>query len=92
MTGRNGEATIDVWSFVHFASGLLMGLLPIGWFLAVLLIVGYEGLEAGLRRIQTKDGGLFEYESWTNIGMDIVLGVAGYGVIHVAVLPFLPWG
>lgn len=91
MTGRNGEAAIDAWSLVHFAAGLLVGLLPVGWLSAALLLVGYEALEAGLRRIQTKDGGLFEYESWPNIAVDIGLGLAGFGVVHVAVRPFLPW-
>ena len=91
MTGRKGEDAVDWWSLPHFAAGLVLGLLPIGWLLAFVLIVGYEVLEAGLRRIKTADGGLFEYESWRNISVDVFLGLAGYGIMHVAVGPFLPW-
>lgn len=92
MTGRKGEDVLDWWSLVHFASGLLLGLLPIGWGWAFLLIVGYEGLEGGLRRVKTENGGLFEYESWKNIFTDIALGLAGFAIMHLAIFPFLPWG
>ena len=91
MTGRKGEDAFDWWSLVHFASGLLLGLLPIGWLVAAALIVGYEVLEGGLRQVKTANGGLFEYESWTNITSDILLGMAGFAIIHVAIGPFLPW-
>ena len=91
MTARKGEAAIDWWSLPHFAAGLVLGLLPIGWVVATVLIVGYEVVEAGLRRIKTAEGGLFEYESWTNIAVDVVLGLAGFAIIHHAVAPFLPW-
>ena len=91
MTGRKGEAALDWWSLVHFASGLVLGLLPIGWLLAGVGIVGYEVVEGGLRRVKTKDGGLFEHESWPNIAIDVVLGLAGFGLMHVAVAPLLPW-
>lgn len=91
MTGRKGEAAVDWWSLPHFASGLVLGLLPIGWPLAIVLVLGYEVAEAGLRRIKTAEGGLFEYESWPNIGVDVVLGLAGFGIMHAAVAPFLPW-
>lgn len=91
MTGRKGEDALDWWSLPHFATGLILGLLPIGWLLAAGLIVGYEVLEAGLRRIKTEEGGLFEHESYPNIVADVVLGLAGFGIIHLAVAPFLPW-
>jgi hypothetical protein len=91
MTGRKGEDALDWWTLVHFAAGLVLGLLPIGWLWATVIVVGYEVLEGGLRRIKTAEGGLFEYESWTNIAVDIVVGLAGFGVMHVAVGPFLPW-
>ena len=91
MTGRKGKDALDAWSLAHFASGLVLGLLPLGWLTAAALILGYEGVEAGLRRIKTEDGGLFEYESWRNIFVDVVLGFAGYAIVHVVVLPFLPW-
>lgn len=91
MTGRKGEAAVDWWTLVHFAAGLVLGLLPIGWVWATAIILGYEGLEAGLRRVKTKDGGLFEYESWQNIGLDIAIGLAGFAITHLAVGAFLPW-
>lgn len=93
MTGRKGEAAVDWWSLVHFASGLVLGLVPfVGWWWAVAILVGYEGLEAGLRRIKTEDGGLFEYESWMNIAIDVALGLTGFAIVHLALAPFLPWG
>jgi hypothetical protein len=90
-TARKGEKAIDWWSLPHFAAGLLLGLLPLGWVGAAVAIVGYEVFEAALRRVKTEDGGLFEYESWRNIGFDIVLGLAGFGIMHLAIFPFLPW-
>jgi hypothetical protein len=91
VTGRKGEAALDWWSLVHFAAGLVLGLAPIGWLWAAALIVGYEAFEGALRHLKTEEGGLFEYESWPNIGIDIVLGLAGFGIMHAAVEPFLPW-
>src|SRR5688572_22674347 len=57
VAGRKGEKIVDWWSLPHFTSGLLLGLLPVGWLWAFLLIVGYEGFEAALRRVKTEDGG-----------------------------------
>ena len=78
MPGRRGEDPWDNWSWVHIASGIGLGAigLKFGW--ATALIVGFEVMEAILRRFKTTEGGgLFEYESWKNVGGDIVLGVAG---------------
>ena len=91
MTGTKGEKAVDWWSLPHFASGLLLGLLPVGWPWAFGMVIGYECFEAALRRVKTEDGGLFEYESWRNIFVDVVLGLAGYSIMHAAVFPFLPW-
>ncbi len=91
MTGKKGEAAFDAWSFAHFAGGALLGLLPVGWPIVVVLIAGYELLEGGLRRVKNKEGGLFEYESWANIGADLALGLTGYAIMHLALRPFLPW-
>lgn len=93
MTGRKGEKSLDWWSLVHFSSGLLLGLLPIGWGTAALALVAYEAFEGGLRRVKTrgKKDGVFEHESWRNIVADVVLGFAGFGIMHLAVSPFLPW-
>lgn len=91
MTGRKGEDAFDWWSIPHFGSGLLLGVLPIGWLSALVAIVGYEGLEGLLRRIKTEEGGLFEYESWPNVLADILLGIAGFAILHVALRPLVPW-
>lgn len=91
MTGRKGETAIDSWSFAHFLSGLALGAAPLGWWTALSAIVGYEGFEGLLRRIRLKDGGLFEYESWPNIAADIVLGLAGFAILHQFVAPLIPW-
>ena len=91
MTGRKGEQALDGWSFVHFGAGLALGLAPIGWWTATALVVGYEGLEALLRRIKLEDGGLFEYESWANIAADVVLGLLGFALLHHTLARLLAW-
>jgi hypothetical protein len=75
---RKGEAALDAWSWVHLAGGALIGLTGLLWPWALGLIVGFEVLEGGLRRIKRDGEGLFEYESWTNIAADIVVGAVGY--------------
>jgi hypothetical protein len=75
---RKGQAPFDIWSWVHLASGVGLGLLAMPWWLALLALVGYEVLEGGLRRVKLEEGGLFEYESWGNIGADLVVGMLGY--------------
>ncbi|HET6397938.1 MAG TPA: hypothetical protein VFH47_00100 [Candidatus Thermoplasmatota archaeon] len=90
-----GQAPLDWWSLVHVCSGAMLGLAGVSgpWMLAIL--VGYEVLEAGLRRIpRRKDEarGLFEHESWANIAMDVVVGAAGWLVAKpFGPLGFLPW-
>lgn len=69
------------------AAGLAIGLSGLAWVWAIPLIVGFEFLEGGLRRVRTEEGGLFEYESWPNIFADVIIGVAGYLVARYA-LPF----
>jgi hypothetical protein len=91
MTGRKGETAIDSWSFAHFAAGLALGASPLGYWTALVVVVGYEGLEGVLRRVKVQDGGLFEYESWPNIGADIVLGMLGFAILHHFVAPLIPW-
>lgn len=83
MTARKGSGAIDVWSAVHFVSGIGLGVVGLGPWLAIGAIVGFEVLEAALRGIKgKKGGGLFEYESWPNVVADIVVGALGYLVIH----------
>jgi hypothetical protein len=83
MTGRNGENAFDVWSWVHFASGGVLATVVGNWWLGIALLVLYEFVEAGLRRVRLQDGGLFEYESWKNILTDLVVGLAGFAAVHV---------
>jgi hypothetical protein len=88
---KKGEAALDWWSLVHVAAGMGLGLLPIGWLWAVLLIVGFEGVEALLRRVKRHGNGLFEHESWPNIAADVVVGLLGFAAVHHTVGQLLPW-
>jgi hypothetical protein len=74
---------------VHVAAGIAVGLVvrDIVWAMAV--IVGYEVLEAGLRRVKRHGKGLFEYESWPNIWYDVLFG--GVGWLLAQGIPPLPW-
>jgi hypothetical protein len=78
VTGRPGEPPLDPWSVVHVAAGLALGLVVRDALLAFVLILGYEVLEAGLRRVKRGGKGLFEYESWPNIWYDVLFGVVGW--------------
>jgi hypothetical protein len=78
VTYRKGEAALDWWTWVHFGAGCLIGLTGLAWAWALAVIVVYELVEGGLRHIKTEEGGLFEYESWPNIFVDILVGTAGY--------------
>lgn len=78
---RKGEDAFDGWTWVHFASGLALGLIGVKWRWALALLIGFEALEALLRRVKKQGGqGLFEYESWKNIGLDVAAGLIGYGM------------
>lgn len=80
---RKGERAVDWWSIPHFAAGVALGMLGLGWITAAFLIVAYEFVEGGLRRVKLQDGGLFEYESWPNIFMDLVIGFAGFALFRL---------
>ncbi|MHB8634114.1 MAG: hypothetical protein ACYDBQ_09140 [Thermoplasmatota archaeon] len=54
------------------------GIIFSAWWVPLLLFVGFEVLEAMLRRLPTNGGGLFEYESWPNIVADVVVGMAAF--------------
>lgn len=81
---RPGEAPLDAWSLVHAASGAGLALVVGPWYVALGLLVAYEGLEAGLRRIKVEEGGLFEYESWPNIVADVAVGMLGFAVLRAS--------
>jgi hypothetical protein len=81
MSYRKGEAPFDRWSLVHAGSGMVLGLLRLDWLLVLTLLLLYEAFEGFLRRVKTEDGGLFEYESWPNIAIDIAAGMVGYGAM-----------
>jgi len=82
---RAGEDPLDAWSLVHVASGLALGLPGWPWWLVLLLLVAFEALEGVMRRIRPGGEGLFEYESWPNVGMDVVVGMAGFAVASLIV-------
>jgi hypothetical protein len=75
---RKGEAALDRWTWVHLGTGLGLGLVLSRWWVAVVLLIAFEGLEAILRQVRTRKGGLFEYESAANIVADVVVALAGY--------------
>ena len=85
-SGRKGEAPFDRWSWVHAGSGAALGLLVASWWLSLALLVAYEVAEAGLRRVKVEEGGLFEYESWRNIGADLAVGMLGWLSARAALL------
>lgn len=85
VPGGRGYAAFDVWTWVHLASGLALGVLFSSWLLSIGLLVGFEVLEAGLRRLRTKsDRGFFEPESWPNVLVDVLVGAAGVAVVRLA--------
>lgn len=88
MSFRKGEASFDRWSLVHLASGIVLGFLTSSFLLALLALTVYEGFEAVLRRVKRDPAGkgLFEYESWPNIGADILVGMAGFVAARLSLL------
>ena len=82
-----GEAAFDLWSWVHFGSGLALGVVVQSWWLALAALGGFEVAEAVLRRVRRHGRGLFEHESWANIAADILVGAAGWA----ASAWLLPW-
>lgn len=73
---RKGEAAVDAWSWVHLASGVALGAVGFGFLATFGLLVLYEAVEALLRKGRSGVG-VFEYESWTNILVDILVGMLG---------------
>lgn len=70
---------VDRWTFVHVVAGFVLGKLGVGLALAVVILAGFEVLEAFLRRTPGNDGkGLFEFESAQNILADVAFGLLGY--------------
>lgn len=87
MLRRRGESPWDWWTVPHAAAGAALGLLGMGWPWALAVILGFELVEAGLRRVKHEGKGLFEYESWPNIAADVVVAVAAFAVARY-LLPF----
>lgn len=79
---KTGEAPLDQWSSVHFASGWLMGQLCVSPLLFLASVIGFEVLEAFLRHnpdyAKNLPKGFIENESVENVTADIILGVLGY--------------
>ena len=82
---RKGEAALDRWSWAHVGTGAALAKVRVGPWAAVLLLVGFEVLEAGLRRVSLHGSGLFEYESPRNIVADVALGVLAFLVVRAVV-------
>lgn len=73
--------TIDVWTFVHVASGAGLQFLGVRPLPAAALMTAFESVEAILRRHADKDEAgnpLFWAESDLNITVDILAGLLGY--------------
>lgn len=84
---RPGNAALDWWSLVHTASGAALALFIGQWWFALGALVAYEVLEAGLRHVKRHGTGLFEHESWLNIGVDVVVGMLGWLLVALLPLP-----
>lgn len=84
---------MDPWSVVHLLAGGLLGLFIRNAAWAFVLLVAYELLEGGLRRVKRpgqQGKGLFEYESWPNIFLDVLFGMFGWLFAQGAHV-HLPW-
>lgn len=88
MTSRRGEAAFDLWTLVHVATGVALGVLLSSFLLVLALLVAYEGLEGILRHVKRDPNGrgLFEYESWPNILADVLMGQAGFVAVRLGFL------
>lgn len=91
MAKRKGEAALDWWTIPHVASGVLLALLGVPWLVAFAVLVVYEVIEAGLRRVKRGGAGLFEYESWPNIGTDILVAMVGFALTWLWLPDFGVW-
>lgn len=69
---------IDVWTLVHVATGWVLARLGLSFFPVLGLLLGFEVVEAWLRKLKTGGVGLFAPESHGNIVADILAGCAGY--------------
>jgi len=87
------SALVDVWSLVHFSTGVLLGWIMPPW-LAIGLMILWEPLEIFvLSPLLWRRHIVFGYETWRNSLSDIVvdsLGVlCGYLLtMHVIAAPF----
>lgn len=90
---RAGEDPLDAWAVVHGLSGLVLGLVVRNGIVALALLAAYEAAEGLLRRIPRRGTGkgLFEYESWRNIGFDILFGMIGWLFAQGMPAIALPW-
>jgi hypothetical protein len=84
---EKGEATLDRWTAVHFATGYALGKIAKPS-TALLCLIGFEVFEAFLRGNPDKvpgfvPKGYLEHESERNIVADVVAGWAGYGLSRI---------
>ncbi|MBD3247245.1 hypothetical protein GF378_01340 [Candidatus Pacearchaeota archaeon] len=73
---------IDWWSIIHFSSGLFIGLFSIliglqfwpGFFIALLLVTLFEGIEPKIYKLTMRKFS----ETFSNQISDIIIGMLGY--------------
>ncbi|NCN07930.1 hypothetical protein GW933_04600 [Candidatus Falkowbacteria bacterium] len=74
---------IDLWSLVHFCSGLILGFLfatyyhkKLSWLITLSLLIIYEILEVFLTGI------VFVSETYTDKFWDLIIGMAGFFIFY----------
>lgn len=73
-----GVSPLDVWSVAHVASGAALAVMGLNTRWSLVVLIGFEFVEAGLRLVPFGDGPLFEYESFANVVADVFVGLLGY--------------
>lgn len=75
-------AAADSWTVVHVGSGLVLGVLGVPAVLTIAALVGFEVVEAFLRR-EGGRGALFASETPGNVFVDVLAGLVGYAAGRV---------
>ena len=73
-----GVSPLDVWSIAHLLSGAALAIVGLNTRWSLVVLTGFEFVEAGLRLVPSGNGPLFEYESFANIVADVFIGLIGY--------------
>ena len=78
-----GVAPIDGWTSAHVVSGAILGAVRAPWWVSLGVLVAFEAVEAAGRKGVVGGTGLLEPESWSNIGADVLAGMAGWAATRV---------